>query len=137
MPKINVNPTQVRDLPCHPVITKLYLQVTKLPESHTMTPGMRLVFVSPKTGLDPGLYRVTHSQFPSKYLRILPTRNNELNLGGCALPRRPPTANIAVQPPVVSRPNVAVLQPGPAKHSYQVILDLLSSPVISTFQERN
>ena len=104
-----------------------------------MTSGMPLVFASPKrTGLDPGLYRVTHQQFPPKYLRILPTRNNELNVV-TALPRRPPppTANIAVQPPVVSRPNVAVLQPGPAKHSYQVILDLLSSPVILTFQKRN
>ena len=101
-----------------------------------MTSGMPLVFASPKrTGLDPGLYRVTHQQFPPKYLRILPTRNNELNVV-TALPRRPPppTANIALQPPVVSRPNVAVLQPGPAKHSYQVILDLLSSPVISTFR---
>ena len=98
--------------------------MTKLPESHTLTTGMPLVFATPKkTGLDPGLYRVTHQQFPPKYLRILPTARNELT-STCLQtrwPTPPPTANIAVQPPpVVSRQNVAVLQPGPAKHSYQV-----------------
>ena len=86
-----------------------------------MTAGMPLVFATPKkTGLDPALYRVTHAQFPPKYLRILQTSRNEL-----AIPNTPnrwpaPTATISVQPPAVSRQNVAVLQPGPAKHSYQV-----------------
>ena len=84
-------------------------------ESHTLTSGIPLVFASPKrTGLDPGLYQVTHPQFPPKYLRILPTRVNEITRP-CA-PKN--TASIAVPPPVVSSRNVAVLQPGPAKHSY-------------------
>ena len=90
-----------------------------------MTAGMPLVFATPKkTGLDPALYRVTHAQFPPKYLRILQTSRNELAIPNT--PNRwpaPPTATISVQPPappVVSRQNVAVLQPGPAKHSYQV-----------------
>ena len=93
-----------------------------------MTAGMPLVFATPKkTGLDPALYRVTHAQFPPKYLRILQTSRNELAIPNTPnrwpAPAPPPTATISVQPPappVVSRQNVAVLQPGPAKHSYQV-----------------
>ena len=59
-----------------------------------MTAGLPLAFASSKrTGLDPGLYRVTHAQFPPKYLRVLPTKRNEF------MQVNRPTANIAVQGP--------------------------------------
>ena len=85
-------------------------KVTRLAESHTMTAGVPLVFAAPtRTGLDPGLYRVSHDTHPTKYLRIVEQQGEGLKIA--VDPKKPEVVEVPQVPPAAA---AARPQPGPS-----------------------